>query len=180
MRTLTLLASLLVCIPLAFGQKRKGKEDNATLVDSLTQANALLTAQLDSVNRLFGSKTFELDSVTSMLSEHRVMYDAIKEKVMHGDFQPLRTAELIDSLKTTRDGSAASASAGLLAMRDTLTMLQEENAGLKASVAAWESRGISDDQAVDRLEQLKMLLDHKILTPEEFDIRKRKILMKWK
>lgn len=181
MRYALLLISFALCAPLAFGQKKKSKNEAAQLrIDSLTAVNAMLTAQLDSVSRMFGTKTLEMDSVSRMLQEHQVMYDAIKEKVMRADFAPLRTSELIDSLKTARDKSMTGLTTEAQAQADTVVMLRQENAELKSSLSAWETRGLTNEQAAEDLELLKSLLDQKILTQEEFDMRKRRILSKWK
>jgi len=58
--------------------------------------------------------------------------------------------------------------------------LSAENARLKAAVKDWETREANNDEVVRDLEQLKSLLDQKIITEAEFDQRKTKLLAKWR
>lgn len=165
----------------AYGQKKKGKEDAPALrLDSLTHANQKLTAQLDSMSLLYDKQTIRLDSVNKDLAGHELMYTAVKEKVMRHDFDPRQTAVLIDSLKTSREKSLSGLAKETKTMSDTLARVRQENTKLKATLSGWENRAANNEQVVRDLEQLKNLLDQKIITQSEFDQRKSRLLAKWR
>jgi hypothetical protein len=165
----------------AFGQKKKSKDEvKAEQLDSLTQVNRAYTTQLDSLTKLVALRAQQLDSMGKQMVAHEVLYTAVKDKVIKHDFDPARAGALIDSLKTSREKEFTGASKGTLALRDTVSALAAENARLKAAVRDWETREADNDQVVRDLEQLKGLLDQKIITPSEFDQRKTKLLAKWR
>ena len=62
-------------------------------------ANKSLSLKLDSV-------TLQLESTSGELIKYTGVYNAIKEKVIHYNFDPTKTSYLIDSLKASRDSSA--------------------------------------------------------------------------
>ena len=175
MKQLTLLVLVMLMGVQAFGQKKKklDPEEAALRIDSLTQANSKLSTQL-------GAQTLVLDSVNKDLAAHKVMYTAIKEKVMRHDFDPARTSELIDSLKAGRDQTLSGLTSEAQLMADSVALLSAENAALKATVSSLETRTADNEQVVHDLEQLKGLLDQKIITQAEFDTRKAKLMAKWK
>jgi len=180
MKQSTFLVLLLLLATTAYGQK-KGKGDPTTLrIDSLTQANQVLALQVDSMAKVQGMQALVLDSVSRDLKAHEIMYTAIKEKVIKRDFDPATAAALIDSLKTTRDRSLAEITTEFQVLQDSLSALKEENAQLQTALATWEAKAASDDSVVHDLEQLKGLLDQKIITQLEFDQRKAKLMAKWK
>ncbi|HRH71189.1 MAG: SHOCT domain-containing protein [Flavobacteriales bacterium] len=175
MKQFTLLALVMLLSAQAFGQKKKklDPEEAAMRIDSLMLANTALATQLDSVTK-------QLDAVNKQLATHQTMYGAIKEKVMHGDFDPARTGELIDSLKTNRDAGLAGLTSETQALKDSLGVLSAENAKLSEAVKSWESRAADNEAVVEELNQLKGLLDKKIITQAEFDERKAKVMARWK
>jgi hypothetical protein len=172
-----LLISLIV--PQLSGQKKskQSQPDARDLkIDSLTNSNNLLTIQLD--------------SVSGELVKYMSVYNTIKEKVIHYDFDPTRSSFLIDSLKSVRDSTA------LLAMlpkttasADSISMLLRQTTLLKEKAdsirAAWEKfrASISTEEmdkvrAVNNLKQLKELYDNKIISETEFIMLKKKYLEK--
>jgi hypothetical protein len=181
MRYTILIALLLFLGGQAFGQKKPSKaEIQAQKLDSVTQVNRNYTARLDSISKVTAMLTGQLDSLNRTLSAHEVMYDAIRDKVIKHDFDPARAGFLVDSLKASREKESAGLTRGTQALRDSVSMLNEENAKLKADLVAWETRDANNEQVVRDLEQLKGLLDQKIITQAEFDQRKAKLLAKWK
>lgn len=181
MKNLILFALLMLMGVQAFGQKKKSKDELATMkLDSLTLVNKKLTARSDSMAKLFSAQTVLLDSLSKDLARHELMYTAVKEKVMKHDFDPARTAVVIDSLKANRDASMSGLTKETRALSDTLTLVKQENTKLKASLSSWENRAANNEQVVTDLQQLKGLLDQKIITQPEFDQRKNKLLAKWK
>jgi hypothetical protein len=168
MKHLTLLVLVMLLGVQAFGQKKKklDPEEAAIKIDSLTLVNTHLKAQLDSVSK--------------RLTAHEVMYSAVKDKVIHHDFDPAHAGDLIDSLKTNRDKTMSGLTSESQALTDTVNFLKVENTKLKESVKSWENRSAENEQVVADLTQLKSLLDQKIITQEEFDQRKAKLMAKWK
>jgi len=166
---LLLLTSLQV-----FGQK-KGKTDPKDLkIDSLTKSSVILNSKLDST-----SKELEI---------YYGVYTTLKEKVFRYTFDPAKTSSLIDSLRTTRDSTFTQLYSTSASLKDSLTFLENENNKLRATL---DSLGLGDDpaatlakldaektRAVSDLKQLKELLDTKIITQEEFDTKKKKLLEK--
>jgi len=108
------------------------------------------------------------------------MYNALKEKVIKHDFDPARAGALIDSLKTSRDQTMAGLTTEAQTLADSIDVLKEENVRLQESIKTWEARSQTNEEVVRDLEQLKSLLDQKILTQAEFDQRKAKLMAKWK
>jgi hypothetical protein len=132
-----------------------------------------------------------LDSVSKELVKYVGVYDAIKEKVLHYNFDPTRTAYLIDSLKATRDSTSALLSAvpKSTTASDSLYMVLKESTLLKAKIdsikVAWEkeksavpAEELGRAKALGGLKQLKELLDTKIITDAEFLTLKKKYLEK--
>jgi hypothetical protein len=170
MKYFTLLLLFLAATPV-FGQK-KGKTDPRDLkIDSLTKSSAILNTQLDSTSK--------------ELEKYYPVYATLKEKVFKYNFDPAKTSFLIDSLRTTRDSTFTQLSSTL---KDSITVLKKENKKLRATL---DSLGLGGDpsaalakldaektKAVADLKQLKELLDAKIITQEEFDTKKKKLLEK--
>jgi hypothetical protein len=65
-------------------------------------------------------------------------YTTLKEKVFKYNFDPAKTSNLIDSLKTTRDSTFSSSSAVL---KDSLFVVTKKNQKLQATI---DSPGMSD------------------------------------
>jgi hypothetical protein len=147
-------------------------------------------AQIDSLTTHSRNLTIQLDSVSKELVKYLGLYNTIKENVIHYNFDPSRSAYLIDSLKASRDSTAA-----LLvvpktsATKDSLTFFIIENTALKATVdsvrKAWgiERAAITQEdiikaRAIKDLNQLKQLFDNKIITEAEFISIKKKYLDK--
>jgi hypothetical protein len=160
-----------------FGQKRTKADPRDVQIDSLTQVSKDLTLQLD--------------SVSGELVKYVSVYNTLREKVLHYNFDPTKTAFLIDSLKASRD----SASALLLVIpkstssTDSISRILTENKILKTridSLLSAQAKGtasiplqdIEKANAVSNLKQLKELLDAKIITDEEFLILKKKYVDK--
>jgi hypothetical protein len=183
MKILILTLSLLLTCTFVFSQK-KSKEDPKDLkIDTLTNANKTLTIQLDSV-------THRLDSVSKEMVKYLGVYDAIKEKVLHYNFDPTRAAYLIDSLKASRDSSAlliAGAPKSQLPA-DSINILLKENVKLMVQIDSLKSaltlnlsvppEELEKAKALGNLKQLKELLDTKIITDAEFLAMKKKYLDK--
>jgi hypothetical protein len=148
-------------------------------------------SKVDPKDAQISTLTHQLDSVSKDLVKYVGVYDAIKEKVLHYNFDPTRTAYLIDSLKATRDSTAALLSAvpKSTTTSDSLYMVLKESTLLKAKIdsikVAWgkEKSAIPAEElekakALSGLKQLKELLDTKIITDAEFLTLKKKYLEK--
>ena len=178
MKALLISLALILTATQVFGQ-RKSKEEpappNAT-VDSLTLVNKKLAAQLD--------------SVSGELVKYVGVYNAIKEKVLHYNFDPTRSAFLIDSLQALRDStSALLTKAPPVVPNDSLVLLVKENRLLKATVdsvkaelqrrlSALTEEEIQKARAIGNLKQLKELLDAKIISETEYITLKKKYIEK--
>lgn len=177
MKILIIFLSLLLSVNLAFGQKKSKVDPKDTKIDSLTKVTQKLSVKCD--------------SVSGELIKYKGLYDAIKEKVLHKDFDPTRSAFLIDSLQASRDSATAYLSKipKSTTASDSVIVLLKENAALKAEIA--NNKAVSEKNAADLndpdvekakaisdLKELKDLLDAKIITPAEFTLQKKKYLDK--
>ena len=181
MKTSIILLIVLLLSSQAFGQRKSKKEPPADTSK----------VQIDSLTKVTKSLTLQLDSVSGELVKYLGVYNTIKEKVLLYNFDPTRSAFLIDSLKASRDSLfSLQASKPLLTLSaDSVEMLLKSNSMLKARLdsvkLAWEKEKaavpkeeIEKSNAISSLMQLKELYDNKIITQAEFITLKKKYLNK--
>lgn len=180
MKNYILLSLLLFTATTSFAQKKGDLE--IQIADQ--------TKQIDLLNA-------QLDSTTSELKVYQEMHSVIADRVLKYDFEPEQMSSLIDSLRATRD-STFSASTEI--WQDSVNVLMEhirlmstlpidstaldENTDLEAitsGTAALEAANSkpSKDDMMKELEMLKDLLDKGILTEDEFNERKKKVIANW-
>lgn len=180
MKNYILLSVLLYSASVSFAQK---KED---LEIQITEQ----TRQIDLLNT-------QVDSTTIELTKYQEMHSVIAERVLKYDFEPERMSSLIDSLRATRDSTF---SASKEVWQDSVSVLLEhirlmstlpidsaaidENTDLEAitnGTAAIEAANAkpSKDEMMKELEMLKDLFDKGILTEDEFNERKKKVISDW-
>lgn len=148
-------------------------------------------AQIDTLKQLNNILSIKLDSVSKELVKYVGVYNTIKEKVLHYDFDPTRSAYLIDSLKATRDSTFALLAAvpKSTSTSDSLYMVLKESTLLRARIdsikSAWakEKSLVSEEElergkALNGLKELKELLDNKVITDAEYLYLKKKYLEK--
>lgn len=156
----------------AFGQKKGKVDPKDTTIDSLTTVNAALSVQLDST-------TMTLDATAKELVKYQGLYTTIKEKVVMQDFDPADMGMIIDTLVAARDAEIAGLNAQVKSLQDSVTILQTDNARLQAAMDQMVEGSVNKDEIIAELKQLKELLDAKILTQEEYDAKKAKLLAQW-
>ncbi len=156
----TTLIAVMVTLTL-FGQKKQ-KEDHRD-------------AQIDSLTLVTNNLNLKLDSVLLELVKYHGVYDAIKEKVLHYNFDPTRTSYLIDSLKVSRDSVTAK-----LFVNPVVTTVKNDSVVIvkEAPVFQLSAADLEKAKAIENLKQLKELLDAKIITEAEFLTLKSKYLNK--
>jgi hypothetical protein len=159
-----------------FSQKKGKVDPRDAKIDSLTKSNAILTKQSDSLSK--------------ELVKYFGVYTAMRDKVLRYNFDPTRTAYIIDSIKASRDSSIAALSklTNTQSLSDSIYKLLIENKMLKAQIdtlkAGWGNeknsipREIEKASAISNLKQLKELLDAKIITEAEFIALKQKYMIK--
>lgn len=162
MKRTTLLSIFVTIGMIGFSQKKSDME---------TQL-AQQSATIDSLNASLGAMSSILDSVNIELDEFRGMHKAIVDKVLLRDFKPSEMEAIIDSLHANRDSSFT---ASIELWQDSVASLNAQIETLNASAASEEQK----ESMAAELKMLKGLLDEGILTPEEFDARKTKVLEKW-
>jgi len=167
MKTYIVVIFLLAALQ-GFSQKKKKPDPKDAKIDSLAKVNKTLSVQLDSV-----SKEKKL---------YYGVYATIKEKVILSDFDPAKMPQIIDSLRAGRDATFAGLTAASTSLKDSLSMLNQENKHLKAKLDSLGTGGASGDKSklIAELKQLKELLDAKILTQAEYDAKKKIVMDKWK
>ena len=169
MRTIVVISLVLFVSLSSFGQRRNKVDQKDLQIDSLTQVSNALSLQLD--------------SVSADLNTYMGVYTTLIEKVFQYEFDPAKTSFLIDSLRTTRDSTFTTATSIL---QDSLLLIKNQNMSLQAtldslSLVSDATMEISDeekDEAIEDLKQLKELLDLEIITQDEFDSKKLKLLEK--
>jgi hypothetical protein len=148
-------------------------------------------AQIDSLTRYSNSLTVQLDSVSKELVKYVGVYNVVKEKVIHYNFDPTRMSYLIDSLKASRDAEFAKLTNDSLHVvaTDSIPILKNEIRILQAALegekiagteklAALSTEEIEKAKAISNLKQLKELFDNKIISEAEFIALKKKYLDK--
>ena len=102
---------LLLSTSAVFGQSKKEKEqaqkDAVAKVDTLTKSNAALTL----ANKNLTTKS---DSLSKEVEKYFGLYKVIKDKVVKKDFDPVKMAVIIDSLKAGRDSLTLKAASAAL------------------------------------------------------------------
>lgn len=177
MKTLIMVLFIFLAASPVFGQK-KSKGDTKD-------------AQIDSLTRVSKSLTLQLDSAKGELIKYTSVYNTLKEKVFHYNFDPTKLSFLIDSLRAFNDSTSVllSAMPKSTASADSMIILIKENTMLKAVIdsmkVAWENNRVAQSaeeiqklMAISSLKQLKELLDAKIITEAEFMAKKLKYLDK--
>ena len=164
------LAVAVIAITNADGQSKKDLEVQA----------AALQSQLDSLSGLNAAISAEKDSVAGVLSS---MYSTIVDKVLKHNFNPNDLENIIDSLRNGRDSLVETITHSSVVLEDSMQVmasvidsLTQQLEALKLAADEKASSGTITDNAVNELKKLKELLDSGILTQEEFDERKKKML----
>jgi hypothetical protein len=161
-----LLSLLLVLTVLQGMSQKKNKADSRDAqIDTLTQTNAVLSKQVDSI-----SKDRAL---------YYGLYTVLKEKVLLSDFDPARFDKILDSLRTTRDSANALTLAPMASLKDSLAMVTMENRELKQRLDSSSHITADKSKLVAELKDLKSLLDAKLITQAEFDQKKKLVMDKW-
>ena len=163
----------------AFSQK-KGKIDPKDLqIDSLTQVTVMLSGELEEANQSSEALSMKLDSVSKDRDKYYGSYKSMRDKVVKYNFDPARTSILIDSLKMNRDSILNLNKLATASLNDSIKILQAENAKLQGTITTMAAADADKEKIVAELKQLKELLDSKIITQEEYDAKKTKLMAKW-
>jgi hypothetical protein len=174
-----LLFILLISSFEAFSQKKGKMSEEEIAIDSLTKATVMLTSKLDSTTKAGTMLATNLDSISKDLLKYQGMYTVIKDKVVLKDFDPTEMGQIIDSLKAGREATFSGLTETSATLTDSVSALTKENTSLKATIASMEAAQADKEKIVAELKQLKELLDSKIITQEEYDIKKSKLMSKW-
>jgi hypothetical protein len=165
MKTLIISLTIFLVCSQAFGQKKSKEEAKDAQIAALTQ---------------------QLDSVSKQLVKYVGVYDTLRVKVIHYNFDPAKTTILIDSLAFLRSSMSSQQA---IANVDSIAKLNKEIQMLKAVIesnnnAAGKPMVILTQKEMDQLsiinslKQLRELADTKILTEAEFITLKKKYLDK--
>jgi hypothetical protein len=166
MKTLIVLLAVLMATSQVFGLGKKKEDPKDAQIASLTH---------------------QLDSVSKEMKRYIAMYDTLQVKVFHYNFAPERTSLLIDSLRMVPKDSTFIKSTTALA--DSVAVLKKENASLKGIIStsnneAAKNKAFMTQEEIDRakiidiLNQLRQLVDNKILSEAEFIALKKKYIDK--
>jgi len=178
MKNLILFLSLLIAVP-CFSQKKGKVDPKDAQIDSLMQVTAMLTSKVDSISTQSHSLSMKLDSVSKDRDRYYQVYKAMSEKVVRYKFDPAKTSTLIDSMKTHRDATMSGLEASSLSLSDSIRILKSDNEKLQNAIQDYQNASTDKEQIIVELKQLKELLDEKIITQEEYNAKKTKLLAKW-
>jgi uncharacterized protein len=171
-KTLLLFVFLFAAGISAMAQSKKDIENSLNSCtkakDSIQKAYTRLIAIHDSIN-----KVYQLKNITFLAYDS--MYRVIKTKVLLKDFNPKRMPVLLDSLKAARN---LEFSTQAITYQDSLSVLKRENTRFKALNDILTVEASDKTKVVNDLKQLKDLLESKIITQEEFDAKKAKLIEK--
>lgn len=159
-KVLILLLTLVFVFP-AFSQKKGKVDPKDVAIDSLTNANQLLSGQLD--------------SITAERETYFGVYTAVKDNVIKYDFNPEGASVVMDSLAKSIDESALL----LIATKDSLTAIKLTYKEISAKLDSLNAADDDKAKLVEELKQLKELLDAKIITQDDFDKKKTMLMEKW-
>jgi hypothetical protein len=166
MKNFTVTLFFLLAFSPLFGKPKADPKD--AKIDTLTKANKVLT--------------LKVDSLSLELVKYLGVYTAIKEKVLHYNFDPTRASYIIDSLKASRDAQFAKLTP--VSKSDSLMILMPKTAADSMCVAKEEKKvcltsiEVEKARAISNLKQLKELLDAGIITEAEFISLKAKYIDK--
>ena len=178
MKNFFLFLLLLVAMP-GFSQKKGKVDPRDTQIDSLMQVTTTLTSKVDSLSKKTHSLSMKLDSVSKEKDRYYQVYKTMSEKVMRYKFDPAKTSMLIDSMKMHRDSTMSGLQAESLTLTDSLRILHSENEKLQTAIQDMTAAQGDKEKIIVELKQLKELLDEKIITQEEYNAKKTKLLAKW-
>lgn len=171
-KLLLLLVTLVVAITFTHAQSKKDLEkDYAACIgtrDSIQEVFTGLSADYESLVK-------ENDSINGAYTVYDTMYNVLKEKVFNYYFDPADMSALIDSLISSRESAFSGLSNSL---NDSISVLKTENSELKAAIETLKTEDADKTDVVGDLKQLKELLDSNIITQQEFDDKKVKLLEK--
>ena len=164
-KVLLLLVTLIVAISFTHAQSKKDLEKDYA---------ACITTR-DSIHKVFTGLSAEYDSINEAYNVYDTMYNVLKEKVFNYYFDPADMSALIDSLISSRESAFSGLSNSL---NDSISVLKTENSELKATIETLKTEATDKTDVVGDLKQLKELLDASIITQQEFDDKKVKLLEK--
>jgi len=178
MKNLILFLCLLIAVP-GFSQKKGKVDPKDAQIDSLVSVTALLTSKVDSLSTLTQSLSMNLDSVSKDKDKYYQVYKAMSEKVVRYNFDPAKTSSIIDSMKMHRDATLSGLEATSLTLTDSIRILKSDNEKLQNAIQDYQNADSDKEKIIVELKQLKELLDEKIITQEEYNAKKTKLLAKW-
>jgi hypothetical protein len=121
----------------------------------------------------------KLDSVSKEKDKYFQVYKTMSEKAVHYKFDPAKTSMLIDSMKMHRDSTLSGLATASAELTDSIRILHAENAKLQMGIQDMAAKEGDKEKIIVELKQLKELLDEKIITQEEYNAKKAKLLAKW-
>src|SRR5690606_14354834 len=93
--------------------------------------------------------------------------------------EPAAMSMILDTALTNRDQAIQTLAAQVKSLQDDVLILQADNNRLQQALESMAQANADPEKLVKELRQLKSLLDSEIITQEEFDIKKAKLLAKW-
>lgn len=178
MKNLILFFLLLIAVP-GFSQKKGKVDPKDAQIDSLVQVTNMLSSRVDSLSKKTHALSMKVDSVSKEKDRYYQVYKTISEKVLRYKFDPAKTSTLIDSMKMHRDSTMSGLQAESLTLTDSLRILHSENEKLQTAIQDMTAAQGDKEKIIVELKQLKELLDEKIITQEEYNAKKTKLLAKW-
>lgn len=165
-----------VLVLLASGQvmaQKKGKIDPRDVaLDSLSIVLQTLEGELESMNA-------SLDEANQELAYYTTARELVENNIVKYPIEPAAMSMILDTALTNRDQAIQTLAAQVKSLQDDVLILQADNNRLQQALESMAQANADPEKLVKELRQLKSLLDSEIITQEEFDIKKAKLLAKW-
>lgn len=155
-----------------YGQKKAKVDPKDGVIDSLTTTIQGLEAEMGELRDM-------LESTQQEVMQYEKAREVLKTKVVKYDFPPAAMPMILDTMMTNRTKTVQALHKQIGELKDEILILQADNSRFQQAMESMKEANADPDRIAGELRQLKNLLDMGILTQEEFDQKKAKLLAKW-
>ena len=144
---------------------------------TLNSSNALIGKIYAESSRL--TDYMKLDEANQELAYYTTARELVENNIVKYPIEPAAMSMILDTALTNRDQAIQTLAAQVKSLQDDVLILQADNNRLQQALESMAQANADPEKLVKELRQLKSLLDSEIITQEEFDIKKAKLLAKW-
>lgn len=155
-----------------YGQKKSKVDPKDLVIDSLTMVIGHQEAAIAEL-------TSTLEEADSEMAHYAAAREVLKSKVVRYDFDPAAMSMILDTMIANRAKTTQGLLKQINELKDEILILQADNTRWQQALESMKEANADPDRIAAELRQLKSLLDMGILTQEEFDQKKARLLAKW-